>query len=70
MHLFGYGQGTVRPQGMKCEKCGGGLVSVRGRRSVILRCTECGEQYGPKDMARLIDDSFEEDMAFVPMDKL
>lgn len=54
---------------MHCEKCGTELVAVRGCQEVTLRCPKCETIYELKDHYREIDDSFEEEMGWVPMDR-
>lgn len=55
---------------MHCQKCQTELTALRGCREVSLRCPECGATYDLKDYYQEIDDSFEEEMGFVPMDRV
>ncbi|MGL1862059.1 MAG: hypothetical protein OCC46_05990 [Pseudodesulfovibrio sp.] len=57
-------------QGMVCEKCGLDLTAHRGCREVTLRCPSCGKAYELSDYASEMDDDFEEEMGFVPMDRI
>lgn len=57
-------------RGMKCRSCGKDLTSVRRCKDVVLKCSECGKEFSLKDYSEAITDSFEEEMAFVPMDRL
>ena len=55
---------------MVCEKCGLDLTAYRGCREVTLRCPDCGKAYEITDFADKMDDDFEEEMGFVPMDRI
>lgn len=55
---------------MVCEKCGLELAAHRGCREVILRCPSCGAVYTLDQYAPAMDDDFEEEMGFVPMDRI
>lgn len=55
---------------MSCEKCGLDLTAYRGCQSVTLRCPSCGKSYDLKKYAPEMDDDFEEEMGFVPMDRI
>nr|WP_275406358.1 dual CXXC motif small (seleno)protein [Pseudodesulfovibrio sp. JC047] len=55
---------------MKCRECGGELVAYRGCQEVTLRCLKCGTTYDLKEFASDIDEDFEEEMEFVPMDRI
>jgi len=55
---------------MECEKCGLDLTAYRSCREVTLRCPSCDEAYDLKDFATTMDDDFEEEMGFVPMDRI
>jgi len=57
-------------QGMTCEKCGLDLTAHRGCREVILRCPSCGKEYDLGKFAPEMNDDFEEEMGFVPMDRI
>jgi hypothetical protein len=37
---------------------------------VSLRCTACGAKYRVQDFADKLDEDFEEEVGFVPMDRL
>jgi len=37
---------------------------------VSLRCKVCGANHSIRDFARQLDEDFEEELAFVPMDRL
>nr|WP_269450402.1 dual CXXC motif small (seleno)protein [Pseudodesulfovibrio piezophilus] len=55
---------------MVCEKCGFELTADRGCQEVLLRCPSCGKSYELKKYASRMDDEFEEEMGFVPMDRI
>jgi len=57
-------------QGMECEKCGRDLTAHRGCLEVTLRCPSCGKAYELSSFADEMDDDFEEEMGFVPMDRI
>ncbi len=59
-----------KAQGMDCQKCGLDLTAYRGCQEVTLRCPKCGETYKLTDYADHMDDDFEEEMGFVPMDRI
>lgn len=55
---------------MECEQCGLDLTAYRGCREVTLRCPSCGKSYELGDFSAEMDDDFEEEMGFVPMDRI
>lgn len=55
---------------MECEQCGLDLTAYRGCREVTLRCPTCGKEYDLGKFAEKMDDDFEEEMGFVPMDRI
>nr|WP_282097915.1 dual CXXC motif small (seleno)protein [Pseudodesulfovibrio sp. zrk46] len=55
---------------MECEKCGFDLTAYRGCQQVTLRCPKCGKSYDLGEFASKMDDDFEEEMGFVPMDRI
>ncbi len=57
-------------QGMTCEKCGFDLTAYRGCLEVTLKCPSCGKTYDLKEYTSGMDDDFEEEMGFVPMDRI
>ncbi|WP_348771058.1 dual CXXC motif small (seleno)protein [Pseudodesulfovibrio sp. zrk46] len=57
-------------RGMECEKCGFDLTAYRGCQQVTLRCPKCGKSYDLGEFASKMDDDFEEEMGFVPMDRI
>ena len=57
-------------QGMECEKCGLDLTAHRSCQEVTLRCPSCGTVYDLKEFSSQMDDDFEEEMGFVPMDRI
>jgi len=70
MSLF---RGERKPRlmpGMTCRKCNGPLLRIRQCTEVFLRCEHCGARFEIKDYVRFLDDSFEEDVAHVPMDRI
>ncbi|WP_272700223.1 dual CXXC motif small (seleno)protein [Desulfovibrio sp. Fe33] len=61
---------TWLAKGMKCEKCGLDLTTYRGCREVTLKCPSCGEVYDLREFSARMDEDFEEEMGFVPMDRI
>jgi len=61
---------TWRARGMECEKCGQDLTAYRGCREVTLKCPSCGAVYDLRKFSSRMDDDFEEEMGFVPMDRI
>lgn len=55
---------------MECETCGLKLMAHRGCLEVTLRCPKCGKVYDLGRYASDMDDHFEEEMGFVPMDRI
>ncbi|SOB57011.1 conserved protein of unknown function [Pseudodesulfovibrio profundus] len=55
---------------MECEACGLDLTAYRGCQEVTLRCPQCGKEYDLNTFAQQMDDEFEEEMGFVPMDRI
>lgn len=61
---------TWQARGMVCEKCGLELSAHRSCLEVTLRCPSCGAVYTLERYAPEMDDDFEEEMGFVPMDRI
>jgi len=57
-------------KGMECDQCGLDLTAHRSCREVTLRCPSCGKSYDLVAYAEAMDDEFEEEMGFVPMDRI
>ncbi|TDT89951.1 hypothetical protein EDC59_103250 [Pseudodesulfovibrio indicus] len=55
---------------MECASCGLDLTAYRGCREVTLRCPACGKDYDLKEFSDQMDEDFEEEMGFVPMDRI
>jgi predicted RNA-binding Zn-ribbon protein involved in translation (DUF1610 family) len=55
---------------MECEKCGQDLTAYRGCREVTLKCPSCGKVYDLREFSSRMDEDFEEEMGFVPMDRI
>lgn len=53
-----------------CEKCGGELYVTRRCPWVVMRCRSCGAVVELREVADQIDDPLEEDLAWVPLDRL
>lgn len=68
--MFSNRKRSWQAQGMECEKCGLDLTAYRGCQEVTLRCPSCGAVYDLKEFASSMDDDFEEEMGFVPMDRI
>ncbi|MUM76994.1 hypothetical protein GKC30_05030 [Pseudodesulfovibrio sp. F-1] len=68
--MFGRSNRMWQARGMVCEKCGLELQAHRGCLEVILRCPFCGAAYTLQRYAPEMDDDFEEEMGFVPMDRI
>lgn len=61
---------TWDANGMSCDKCGLDLTAHRGCREVSLRCPSCGTTYELTEYVEKMDEEFEEEMGFVPMDRI
>jgi len=61
---------TWQARGMECEQCGQDLTAYRGCREVTLKCPSCGKVYDLRKFSASMDDDFEEEMGFVPMDRI
>ncbi|WP_428567255.1 dual CXXC motif small (seleno)protein [Pseudodesulfovibrio sp.] len=61
---------TWEARGMECASCGLDLTAYRGCREVTLRCPACGKDYDLKEFSDRMDEDFEEEMGFVPMDRI
>ena len=68
--MFSGRKRTWRARGMECEKCGQDLTAYRGCREVTLKCPSCGAAYDLRKFSARMDDDFEEEMGFVPMDRI
>ena len=55
---------------MECARCGLDLTAYRGCREVVLRCPSCGAVYELGEYSDHMDEEFEEEMGFVPMDRI
>lgn len=55
---------------MECKQCGLDLTAYRECQEVILRCPQCGATYELKEFVSEMDEDFEEEMGFVPMDRI
>lgn len=53
-----------------CRKCGGELYATRRCPWVVMRCRKCGASMELREIAAQIDDPFEEDLGWIPMDRL
>jgi ribosomal protein L40E len=53
-----------------CEKCGGALYATRRCPWVVMRCRRCGASLELREIVEQIDDPFEEDLGWIPMDRL
>lgn len=56
--------------GLSCPRCGARLKAVRGCREVTMRCAACGGAFPVRDMIAAMDEAFEEEVGFVPLDRL
>ena len=61
---------TWQARGMECDKCGLDLTAYRGCREVTLKCPSCGKIYDLREFSSSMDEDFEEEMGFVPMDRI
>ncbi|WP_422394369.1 dual CXXC motif small (seleno)protein [Pseudodesulfovibrio methanolicus] len=68
--MFSGRKRTWKARGMECEKCGQDLTAYRGCREVTLKCPSCGKVYDLRKFSSRMDDDFEEEMGFVPMDRI
>ena len=55
---------------LRCKKCKEKLHSVKTWTNIIMHCKACNAEYSVTDVAEMIDDAFEEQMARVPLDRL
>ena len=55
---------------LACRHCGQDLTMYRGCTSVTLRCPACGASYPLAEAATDLTEDMEEDLAFVPLDRL
>lgn len=55
---------------VSCRHCGKDLTMYRGCTSVTLRCPACQASYPLAEAAPEITEEMEEDLAFVPLDRL
>jgi len=68
--MFSNRKRSWKARGMVCEKCGLDLTAYRGCREIQLRCPSCGAVYDLKKYSSQMDEDFEEEMGFVPMDRI
>ena len=68
--MFSDRKRSWKAHGMHCEKCGLDLTAFRGCREVTLRCPSCGAVYDLREYSLKMDEDFEEEMGFVPMDRI
>lgn len=68
--MFSGRKRTWRARGMECENCGQDLTAYRGCREVTLKCPSCGKVYDLREFSSRMDEDFEEEMGFVPMDRI
>lgn len=68
--MFARRKRTWQAKGMVCDKCGLDLTAYRECREVTLRCPNCGTVYPLTAFVPEMDDEFEEEMGFVPMDRI
>ncbi len=68
--MYFRGNRTWEAKGMECEECGPDLTALRGCREVTLKCPSCGRIYDLVDYAEIMDAEFEEEIGFVPMDRI
>ncbi|MBU1247383.1 MAG: hypothetical protein KKB70_01685 [Proteobacteria bacterium] len=53
-----------------CPDCQGELLLVRRCPYLAMRCAACGTTHEFKDVSDQMDDPFEEEMGWIPMDRL
>lgn len=56
--------------GMRCPECSGPLTARRTCLQVALCCDGCGGRFRMEDLAPILDDEFEEELGFIPVDRL
>lgn len=54
----------------KCPKCAGRLKLGRTCLQVYLQCVDCSGRFSLENMQEFMDEDFEEEMAFVPLDRI
>lgn len=55
---------------MRCPECDGPLTAHRTCLEVHLVCERCHKFWRMEELARKMDDAFEEELGFVPVDRL
>ena len=68
--MFSNRKRSWEARGMECAQCGLDLTAHRGCREVVLRCPSCGAAYDLREYSAEMDEDFEEEMGFVPMDRI
>lgn len=58
------------PTGLKCKNCSAELTGSRTCTKVYLDCKKCGKRYHIDEFATEITDEFEEELAYVPLNRL
>jgi uncharacterized protein YbaR (Trm112 family) len=56
--------------GLSCPCCSARLKAVRSCREVTMRCAACGAAYPVRELLAVMDEAFEEEVGFVPLDRL
>ncbi len=65
-----FGRKREASTSVPCRACGRPLTMRRGCTAVTLRCGACGATYPLVEAAALLTDDLEEELAFVPMDRI
>lgn len=68
--MFGRRPAYEATEKKTCPECRGELRLVRRCPYLAMRCDACGTTHEFKDVADQLDDPFEEEMGWVPLDRL
>jgi hypothetical protein len=64
---------ALNPEGNErrvCPDCKGALQVVRRCPYLAMRCDSCGKTHEFREVADQMDDPFEEEMGWIPLDRL
>ena len=56
--------------GLKCKECSGDLTGTRSCTQVFLDCKKCGKRYILDEFSGEITEELEDELAYVPIDRL
>ncbi|WP_439646691.1 dual CXXC motif small (seleno)protein [Salidesulfovibrio brasiliensis] len=55
---------------MPCPECSGDMRVARSCHEVWYECPDCGGRHPIPELVAKLDDDFDEDVAFVPLDRM